>query len=232
MPRTILSPRGLCCVSLLWVLLTCAASGAEDSIREVLERVRYHYRPLEAFQVPYQREVITRSMALLGASGSGDRAWGVLSIRPPSMLRLDQERPEHEILVSDGQTLWWYVPRKQTVYIYPADRFGRELGLLAEILHGLRGIEEEFTAILLPSGDPETDLLELRPLSPWEEVDRVRVMVNKTGRITQVEIVNPLGSVTRFRLRNETPLDPSQESLFHFVPPPGVKVERHAPPSQ
>lgn len=211
----------VCLLLCLWAPQALADAETE----KILKGVQGRYGELSGFRVPYEREVVTRSMALLGAGSTGDLASGNLFFKPPQSLRLEQERPESEILLTDGESLWWYIPGKKTAYRYDAKEFGRELRILTQIFEGLLHAREAFQITLLPPEQEGTARLELRPTPPWTEVDHFIVTVATQGHgITRVEIVNTLGGITRFKLGKETRIEVFDENLFTFSPPEGVRV--------
>ena len=125
---------------------------------------------------------------------------------------------------TNGQVLWWHVPKKNTVHRFRSGNLGRELKLLGDIFQGLRGMEESFMAVL---SDQEGGRyrIELTPKPPWPEVSNIVITVlQQDYRIAVVEIHNPIGGITRFTLgppaaRKSFPID-----FFEFTPPEGAKV--------
>lgn len=215
-------------VYIIFVLLSLFSASfvpASDNLSNVLDGVKKRYANLPGFMVSYQREIVTGSMALLGDSMKTDLAAGELYFRPPRFLKVQQETPAPEILTTDGDTLWWYIPQEKRVYQYPSYRLGKELHLLGEIFQGLRQIEESFD-IIQSSLDDEGDLqLALIPNPPWEEIDKIILWVDRSDfHIRIVEIHNILGDITRFILGNLSVQDQLKEDFFRFVAPEGVQV--------
>jgi len=164
-------------------------------------------------------------MAVLGVAERHDLAKGRLYFKPPHFLRLEQASPQEELLLTDGQTLWWYLPHEKQVYKYPTEKFGQELRLLSDILKGLKDTEASFQITLKPVPATNTHHLILRPEPPWQEIDRLEVTVLKADfAIKQVEIYNNIGGLTRFLLRGWKEKDRLSPGFFSFSPPPGIKV--------
>ena len=124
-----------------WTLIMLLAIGlflpapvsAEDELTTILEGVKKRYGMLPGLTVPYERDVVTRSMAMLDDQMKTDVATGLIHFRPPHFLKVEQGTPKPEEVVTDGQTLWWYIPRENKVYQYPSHKLGEELALLADI---------------------------------------------------------------------------------------------------
>ena len=51
----------------------------------------------------------------------------LLSIASPYFLKIQQETPKSEALITDGDTLWWYIPDKKQAYVYPSHTSGMAL---------------------------------------------------------------------------------------------------------
>ena len=114
----------------LWPL---GSVRADDQLSGILDGVRHLYGPLSGLSVVYEREVVTKSMAMLGIQTKKDVASGRIYFKPPHFLRLEQATPKPETVINNGDTLWWYIPRKKQVYRYPSQKLGREMRILYDI---------------------------------------------------------------------------------------------------
>jgi outer membrane lipoprotein carrier protein len=198
--------------------------SGSDNLSGVLEGIRNKHNHLPGLTVKYTREVITRSMSMLGNQVRGDMAAGRIYFRPPYFLRLEQKTPQAETIIADGETLWWYIPEKKQAHQYPFLKFGKELKLLSDIFRGLVRVEENFqVAMLMQEGQGEYKI-ELRPDPPWQEIDRIVLTVTEGYDIDQVDIHNQLGSITRFRLEGLAERGQFDKEFFHFTAPEGVKL--------
>ncbi len=197
---------------------------ADNELPHVLEGLRQNYGHLSGLSIRYTRDVITRSMALLGDQIQGDLATGHIHFKPPHFLRLDQESPEHEIMIADSKTLWWYIPDKKLAYQYPAQKFGRELEVLSDIFNGLRQLEERFVVSIAERSELGAFQVELRPDPPWEEIDYILLTVSKVFYIQTVDIHNQLGTITRFTLEGLEKVDGFDKDFFHFSVPKDVQI--------
>ena len=198
---------------------------ANQKLSEILDGIRKRYGHLPGLSMPYKREIITKSMAMLGETMSKDLAEGMIHFRPPYALRIQQEKPKPEVVITDGHTLWWYIPQKKQVYQYPAKKSAPELRLLSDIFRGLRDVEESFVSEL-ESLDNEGDYqIKLIPNPPWPQINQINLIVKRDdSHIRVVEIHNYLGSTTRFFLGDLTVQEQFKEGFFRFFVPDGVKV--------
>lgn len=205
-------------------LLCSAPAFGDDRMNTLLKGLKDKYGPLPGFKVAYTREVITRSMSMLGQRATGDLAGGLIFFKPPSYLKLLQQTPRPETLLANGDTLWWYIPEKSQVYRYPAEEFGQELRLLSNVLRGLEQAEENFRIAWIGRDEQGAAQLSLQPDPPWREIDHLVLTVSHAYNIQQVDIHNMMGTVTRFRLRDLTIKEKLTPGFFELEVPEGVEL--------
>ncbi len=197
---------------------------ADGDLTNILEGIRKNYGNLPGLTLSYNREVITKSMTMLGDQVKGDLATGQMVFKPPYFLKLNQKTPKPETVISDEDTLWWYVPDQKRVYKYSAKEFGKELRLLSDIFRGLIQVEERFQVTLLDPNELGEHQIELRPNPPWQNIDRVILAVTAEHNIRIVGIHYQLGSVTLFTLKGITPKKDFEKDFFNFVVPEGTRL--------
>lgn len=199
---------------------------SDDSLTVVLNGILKRYGNLPGLAVNYQREIITKSAAILGDEMKTDLATGSFIFRSPHYLKVIQDLPREEIIITDGQIIWWYIPDKKIVYRYPADKLGKELQLLSDIFKGLNKATENFDITYKESPDKEAYHLSLVPKKPWEEIDHISLSVGRDAfNIMVVEMHNLFGGITRFRLGGISVRDNFEKGFFEFIVPEGVQVQ-------
>lgn len=211
---------------LFLLMFTGGPSAQGQELSRILEGIQKRYGDLPALTLNYSREVITKSMAMMGGKVKGDMATGRIHLKPPYFLRLEQDTPKQEALVTNGETLWWHVPHEKVVHEYPARKFGRELRLLSDIFRGLSQVEESFQVLLVGQDQEGSHQIRLIPTTMWQEVESVEVTVTKDYEIRTVEIFNPLGTRTRFVLTEPRIQETFPKDFFEFSVPDGTKVIR------
>ena len=198
---------------------------AGDQASVILEGIRERYGPMSGLSSTYRREILSRSMAMLGDRNGGDLATGLIYFKPPYFLKIKQETPKPEIITTDGNILWWYIPHKKLVYRYPSNKLGRELRLLGDVFQGLREVEENFQVTLLEAEKKGAFRLMLKPVPPWPETDHINLTVTRDNySILAVEIHNLLGNITKFDFENIHVQDDIKKDFFRFTVPEGVRV--------
>lgn len=202
-----------------------ATAFPDDQVTTIIGGIRARYGSAQGLTAMYTREAISKTMVTLGVAERRDVAKGTLYFKPSCHLRLEQASPQEELLITDGQTLWWYIPGKKEAYQYSAESFGKELRLLGEVLHGLKGARDNFTITYRDNPEAGTYQLVLRPEPPWKDIDHLELIIGKGDfLITQVDIFNTIGGLTRFMLSDLWEDVSLEEGLFTFSPPLGVRV--------
>jgi len=212
---------------IIFPILIFAFNGlamADESLVNILEGIQKNYGRLSGLSVPYSREVITRSMSMLGEQARGDMASGTIYFKHPYLLRLEQEKPKAETIIANNDTLWWYIPDKKCAYRYPAKNFGKELQLLSNIFRGLSQVENSFQVLLKDQNKSGKYKIELIPDPPWQEISKINLTVTKKYEIQTVRIHNLLGSITVFKLGDFTEKEGFEKGFFQFIVPEGVRL--------
>src|SRR4030042_410758 len=104
--------RCLMVTALVLCFLPWNALAADPALSGILEGIRKRYGLVPGLTLNYEREVITKSMAMLGDQVKAEVATGLIHYKAPHFLKFQQETPTKEILVTDGNVLWWYIQAK------------------------------------------------------------------------------------------------------------------------
>jgi outer membrane lipoprotein carrier protein len=207
---------------LVYILPVNAYPDVDSS--KIIKGLREKYGNAEGWSAEYTREAISKTMAMLGEADRHDVAAGSLYFESPHFLRLEQDSPQKELLVTDGHTVWWYIPVKKEVYKYPAAKFGRELSLLSDILKGMEYSEKELQIAVKETPQTGNHHIILKRNPPWQDIDHLEMVLSEENfAIERLDIYNSIGGLTRFILSDWKKVRSNPES-FNFPPPPGVKV--------
>ena len=206
------------------LLLQGGTAFGNANVTDILEGIRGKYGNLPGLSIAYTREVITRSMSMLGNRVKGDLATGQMFFKPPYFLRLEQKTPSPETLIANEDTLWWYIPDKKRAHKYSSQEFGKELRILSDIFRGLTQVTKNFQIVMNDQTEQGNYQIELIPDPPWQEIDRIKITVNHSYEIRVVNIQNQLGTITRFTLEGLTIKEIFEKGFFQFVVPQGVQL--------
>ena len=209
---------------LMFLIIVCLPDLilADQQLPKILDGVQKTYSQLPGLSLPYESEVITRSMALLGGGTNKDLATGRLYFKPPSFVKIQQETPKPETMYTEGPVLWYYVPHKNKAYRYPSHDF---VQLLSDIFQGLRDAEERFDILLSRISEDDGCELKLSPNPPWPGIQHLELTVSQMDyTIQRVEIHNSAGGITRYILGDLHVENSFPEDFFRFYVPEGVDV--------
>jgi outer membrane lipoprotein carrier protein len=157
---------------------------------------------------------------------------------PLARFRWEYEQPTEQLIVSDGKTLWVYLPENRQVIQSEVAAAGAERSddpLL--FLTGLGNLSRDF---LIGWAEPARDAkgnysLELRPRRPSTLIARLLVVVpreavakggGKVFPILSTNVIDPGGNSTRIEFGNVRVNRNLPDRQFHFTIPPGVEVVR------
>lgn len=164
----------------------------------------------------------------------------------PGRMRWEYEAPEQKLFVSDGKTVWFYVPSDHTVTRAPMKEstdWRTPLALLtgkAKLSQLCEKLDLSTTApgkvgnIVLscrPRGektktkDAEGDNLEASIAPVDEQFDEVLLELDPdSGELADVRVLQPGGIELEYRFGDWHENLPLAESLFHFQAPSGVAI--------
>ncbi len=214
--------RSVCALLLFIIIYLPNLAPADQQLPQILDGVQKTYSQLPGLSLPYEREVITRSIAMLGGGTNKDLATGQLYFQPPSFVKIQQETPKPETMYTEGPVLWYYVPHKNEAYRYPSPEF---VQLLSDIFQGLRDAEERFDILLSRISEDGRCELKLSPNPPWPGIQHLELTVSQMDyTIQRVEIYDFAGGITRFILGDLHVENSFPEDFFRFYVPEGVDV--------
>ena len=164
----------------------------------------------------------------------------------PGRMRWEYEAPEQKLFISDGKTVWFYVPSDHTVTRAPIKEstdWRTPLALLTGKAK-LSQLCEMLDLSAQPPGRVGDVVLSCRPkgekpkakgsaedneessIAPLDQqFDQVLLEVDpETGELADVRVLQPGGIELEYRFGNWQENVPLQESLFHFQAPAGVAI--------
>jgi outer membrane lipoprotein carrier protein len=190
------------------------------TVEQILEHVESKYTNSK-FAADFIQKSTIKAMNIT------DMATGKVYIKYPGMMRWEYEKPNRQIIITDGDKLWVYRPEDNQVMTGKAPTFFRD-GKGASFLSDVRLIRQKFDIALEPGQPTESDLfyhLKLIPREKTLDISQIRLMVSKqTFNVLQVMTLNFYGDETRIDLINFAFGVDMDDSLFSFTIPQGVDV--------
>ena len=157
---------------------------------------------------------------------------GLLYLTRDKKMRVNYEKPEKKEWVSNGKTLYTYVPANRQVTQDPVkDAMVEEMPIM--FLLGRSGLRNEFQKVeeftgVKPLFDGDR-VLRLTPNRKNQDIERIDIEVNpRTFLIDRMAIRYSDKSTTEFVFMKIEINSKIPNSTFEFTPPPGVRVVKGA----
>jgi len=202
-------------------LLVVAPARAQDAAA-ILDRAIAAYSHVTSMRADFVQEVSDPMV------GGDTPSRGEFLQQRPARFAMRWSQPKGDLILSDGQFLWVYLPSStphQVVRTRLTGKPGESGDVVAEFLEHPR---ERFSVAYVRAdhaGGRDADVLALTPLERNTAYTRVLVWVDRQDSLVRkVEIGEASGAVRRItfeRLRTNVRIPPS---LFTFTPPTGVRV--------
>ena len=156
---------------------------------------------------------------------------GLLYLTRGKKMRVNYEKPEEKYWVSDGKTLYTYVPANRQVNQDPVkDSMVEQIPIM--FLLGRSGLRKEFSKVDLLSSKPlfEGDRsLRLTPKRTNQDIEVIDIEVNpRTYLVDRMAIRYSDKSSTEFIFMQIEINSRIPDSKFEFTPPAGIRVVKGA----
>ena len=151
---------------------------------------------------------------------------GTLWLKKPRKMRWEYRSPKEKLFVSDGQTVWFYVPAERQLRkteFRKLDDIRSPIAFLlgkTQLENELRGLSKVADQAPVESGDT---LLRGVP-QPMGQVNEVQLEISPGNQIIRIVLMEPDGGTTEFRFAGWNENVDLSDNRFHFTPPPGVET--------
>jgi outer membrane lipoprotein carrier protein len=203
--------------STVLVLAAIAASPAPSTTEVVVAGVQARIDATTDLQAKVEQELTVASL------GRTIRAAGTVAFKKPGKMRWNLDGDEPQVIVADGETIWFFQPEDEQVLKARFETAFRSTTPIS-FLTGVGRIADDFEVAITKRG-ADRITLSLKPRRDAADLGRLQLDVDpRTYDIVAAEVVDPVGNVTRLSfsdLRRNSGVD---DSLFRFEVPPGVDV--------
>ncbi len=146
---------------------------------------------------------------------------GQFSAARPGRFRWDYTEPFKQLIVADGQTIWFYEPDLKQVTKSSAERLDKSP---AVFLTSNKRLEETFRWHVIPGPQADQPTIMLHPKEEGS-LRWIAIALHPTrDEITDFMIEDSLHHRSRILFKNWRPNTKIPAERFHFTPPPGVDV--------
>ncbi|MFA0066869.1 outer membrane lipoprotein carrier protein LolA [Vibrio breoganii] len=142
---------------------------------------------------------------------------GSVEIARPSLFRWTTNTPDENVLVSDGETLWYYSPFIEQVSIYWQEQATEQTPFVL-LTRNKASDWDKYNVI--QNGDRFT----LTPMDETSTQGQFQIDINKAGAISGFNVVEQDGQRSKFTFNDYRAQTPAK-SRFVFEIPNGVEVD-------
>ena len=209
---------GACVIAHLTLVQALAGENLPP-LDYILKEVEKRYTATQ-FAADFLQESTIKAMEIT------DFASGRLYVRYPGMMRWEYEKPERQVIITDGQKLWIYRPQDNLVMVGGAPVFFRD-GKGASFLSDISLVRKKFKIALAQAEGEYLYELKLTPIERTLNVSAVRLYITpRSYNIARIVTVNDYGDDTRIDIVSPQFAVHLEPSLFSFDIPPGADVQK------
>jgi outer membrane lipoprotein carrier protein len=199
--------------------LSAAAVAPQQQVSEIVRGVERRYQSAQTLRAVFLERYAEDRNSIRIESGTVYFARG-------GRMRWEYEAPEEKLFLSDGKTVWFYVPADRTVTRAKLKETAGWQSPLA-FLVGQAKFSRFCSRIELADErlSPEGQwMLRCLPKSKDSGFSEARMEIDAQFRILRVLVREPAGVETEFRFGDWQENLPVSAALFRFTAPPGVAI--------
>jgi outer membrane lipoprotein carrier protein len=206
----------------IWcVVLLLSTAGQTTDVHQIVGRLEERYNRATTLRATFLERYTETGRTTREEAGT-------VFFRRPGKMRWEYESPEQKLFVSDGRTVWFYVPGDRTVVRAPVKETS-DWRLPFALLTRKAALSRICSRIDLESraGATESNHVILRcvPKERGESLREILIGVDaQTGELERVVIRERAGIEIDFRFADWMWDLPLAESAFRFTAPAGVAI--------
>lgn len=219
-------PLAAALMLLVMLSIPCAAPAGPTK-QEILKALQQRYLGVNDIAADYTRITTSPAMESFFKAASRHRASGRLMFKKPNQLLLNQLEPRPEKLVTDGVTVWWYIPADNQVQRYSSLDLFAELKPFVDFLAGLANLGDRFTVELTQGEEVPNAIHELvlLPAKRGAGPQKITLWVDvRDYTLVGFRLTSVLKETTDFHLENIQYNQGLSGDRFVLQIPPGTEV--------
>jgi outer membrane lipoprotein carrier protein len=191
----------------------------QPSVHEIAHAVDDHYNHLRSLEGEFTETY--------SGNGAQREESGTLWLKKPRKMRWEYRSPKEKLFVSDGQSVWFYVPAERQVRKTDLKRLDDLRSPIAFLLgkarleNELQGLSKVVDQTPVVPGDT---LLRGVPKAMAGQLSEVQLEISALNQIVRIILMETDGGSTDFRFSGWKENTQLSDSRFHFAPPPGVET--------
>lgn len=187
------------------------------TLEEILTAVENRYEG-SGFSARFAQESTLKAMQIT------DYASGKLLIKHPGMMRWEYEKPDRQLIITDGKNLWVYRPEDNQVMIGEAPIYFGE-GKGAGFLSDIKIIRRQFNIFLEKQAPDGYYVLKLLPQKETFDLSAIYLSISeKNFNVARIVTLNSYGDETRIDLSDFQFKQNPDEAMFTLDVPEGADV--------
>ena len=187
------------------------------SLNEIMDGIENRYAA-KGFSANFSQESTIKAMDIT------DTASGNLFIKPPGMMRWEYEKPNQQLIITDGKRLWVYRQDDNQVMVGTAPYFfgnGKGGGFLSD----MNIIRKKFNIALDDKSNGKYYVLKLTPKEKAFDISLIYLSISiNTFDIVQITTYNLYDDETKIYLKNIEFKKHIDDSMFYFEIPEGADI--------
>jgi outer membrane lipoprotein carrier protein len=200
--------------------LPFAALAAEPAPAEVALRLQEAYDRTTSFSARFD-QLTTVPMSSRSRKGSG-----TVVFQKPYKMRWDYQKPDAQVLVSDGRKVSLYIAASRQLMVRSMDEY-LQSDVTYAFFSGRGRIVKDFTVAAAPAEKqlPGLYAIKLTPKTTHPQVDYLYLWVDpRQYFINRLEVVDQFGSVTTL-IFSGIEINPAVGgAAFRYTPPAGTEI--------
>ena len=190
---------------------------AETSDQQALDAIQKQYEKILTFEANFIQESYIRMM------DQTQRVEGQVKIKKPGKMRWVYGAPDEQILISDKNTLWLYIPEEEQATKVPVESIYSS-NTPALFLAGQGKLTQSFN-IESVNQEKKKIIVTLIPKTAQQSLARLVLFADKKNyQITGSTVYDKLGNKTEIRFNRIQVNHEISEEQFQLKTPPGVEI--------
>lgn len=187
--------------------------------RQLAHAVDEHYNHL--------RSLVGEFIETYSGNGAQREESGTLWLKKPRKMRWEYRSPKEKLFVSDGQSVWFYVPVERQVRktdLKKLDDLRSPIAFLlgkTKLENELQGLSKVVDQAPAVAGDT---MLRGVPKAMAGQLSEVQLEISASNQIVRIILLEADGGTTEFRFKDWKENVELSDSRFHFTPPSGVET--------
>jgi outer membrane lipoprotein carrier protein len=207
----------------VFILLSVSMSQAETPEQHALDAVQKNYEKVLTYEANFIQKSYIKMM------DKTQDVKGTVSIKKPGKMKWSYGAPDTQILISNGSTLWLYVPEEEQATKVPIESIYSS-NTPALFLAGKGKLTQTFNVESV-NLDKDPISITLIPKADDQALARLQLFANKKNyQITGSTVYDKLGNKTEIRFSNIKTNREIPETTFQFQAPANVEVLDYTKP--